>query len=197
MEDRVILINNDERRGALYNQYHAIHEFCKSTDVVAILDGDDFLAQDDVLAYLNNVYSDPNVWLTYGNFRVWPTGERGWCQQFPVTIVQRNAFRDHQHNPSHLRTFYAGLFQLIKKEDLMYQGKFFQMCADNAAMFPMIEMARDHFRFIPDVLLLWNSENTLNDHKVVQGLQRKLDLVIRAMPRYNKIETPFQTAQAA
>ena len=128
---------------------------------MVILDGDDFFAHDRVLARVNEVYSDPDVWLTYGQFRIWPGGQRGWCQPFPKNVVQQNAFRGHTHNPSHLRTYYAGLFKQIKKEDLMYEGNFFQMSPDNAAMFPMIEMAHDHWRCIDEVLLLWNSENNL------------------------------------
>ncbi len=193
VEDKVILVNNTVHRGALYNQYHAIHQFCKDTDLVIILDGDDFFAHENVLSYMNRVYSDPNVWLTYGQFRVWPNGGHGWCCKYPDSVVQKNAFRGHAHNPSHLRTFYAGLFKQIEKDDLMYEGNFFQMSPDNAAMFPMIEMAHDHWKFVDQVLLLWNSENNLNEHKVIPGLQRKLDLVIRSMPRYSKIDSPFRT----
>lgn len=189
-EDRVTLIRNHERRGALENQYHAIHS-CDDKSVVVILDGDDWFAYDGVLAHVNKIYSEFDVWLTYGQFKEYPSGAHGFCSPMPAHVVQNNAFRDHQSIPSHLRTFYAGLFKKIKKEDLMHEGKFLPMTGDIAAMFPMIEMARDHFKFIPEVLLTYNGANNLNDHKVSKGLQRKLDLLVRSRPRYAKLGTLF------
>ena len=198
MKDKVIFIHNHERRGALANQYRAIHEYCLDTDLVVILDGDDWLLGRDVFSYLNNnVYSDSTVWLTYGQFKQYPTRHRGWCVAMPSDVVANNTFRDYVHSPGHLRTFYAGLFKQIKKEDLMYEGDFFRMTGDLAFMFPMIEMARNgHFKFIQKVLMAYNIGNPLNDHKVVKGLQRQLDLVIRSRSRYDVIETPFISAEA-
>ena len=73
----------------------------------------------------------------------------------------------------------------------MIDGEFVKMSCDLTAMFPMIEMARDHFTFIGDVLLMYNGVNGLNDHKVSKTLQRSVDLIIRARPAYEKIENPF------
>lgn len=192
--DRVTLIRNDQRVGAMANQYRAIH-MCPDRAVIAIVDGDDELAHAQVLSHINTTYSDFTTWLTYGQFRVKPGGSIGWCRSIPTAYVQRNAFREYTHNLSHLRTFYAGLFNQIKKEDLMYKEEFLQMCADNAAMFPMAEMARDHICFIPEVLLVWNGLNDLNDHKTVKGMQRELDLEIRGRDRYDKVESPFVSSE--
>jgi len=202
VQDKISLIRNEQRMGAMANQYYVIQS-CDPTDLIVIVDGDDFLAHKDVLAHLNNVYATQGVWLTYGQFSEYHGGawsiERGtdglracnWCSPMPARVVQNNAFRSYAHIPSHLRTFYAGLFQNIKKEDLMMNGQFMEMCADIAAMFPMIEMARDHFTFIPNILLMYNAANSLNDHKVSKALQRRVDLTIRARPRYEKLENPF------
>lgn len=202
VQDKITLIRNEQRMGAMANQYHAI-QMCKPTDLIIIVDGDDFLAHKDVLAYLNRVYATQDVWLTYGQYSEYRGGnwsiEQGvagyrpssWCSPMPRRVVEMNAFRSHPHIPSHLRTFYAGLFQNIKTEDLMIDGKFVPMSCDLTAMFPMIEMARDHFTFISDILLMYNGVNGLNDHKVSKSLQRSVDLTIRARPRYEKIENPF------
>jgi len=189
-QEKVTFIKNDERECALANQYKTIHQ-CSDRDIIIILDGDDWFANDTILAYVNEVYADPNVWLTYGQFREYPSGRKGFCCQMSKDIVRRNALRDFSHIPSHLRTFYAGLFKKIKKEDLMRDGDFFKMSGDIAAMMPMIEMARDHFKFIPHILLTYNSETPLNDYKVSKKLQRETDLDIRSRTRYDKISTPF------
>lgn len=191
MQDKVIFVDNTERKGALANQYHAIHS-CQDTDVIAILDGDDRLANEHVLARINQEYQDPNVWLTYGQFKEYPSNAIGFCCPMPDHVVQNNSFRTHNHIPSHMRTFYAGLFKRIKKEDLCdSQGNFLMMTGDIAAMFPMIEMAREHFRFIPDVLYVYNGANILNDHKVSKSMQRAIDLLIRSRSPYEKLTSLF------
>lgn len=146
MHNKVAVIKNGSRRGALANQYSAIHA-CQDTDIVILLDADDWLIDPGVMAYLNNVYSDNQTWLTYGQFKQHPTGHRGWHVPMPAEVVKNNAFRDFTHAPGHLRTFYAGLFKKIILEDLLYEGNFFEMTGDIAAMFPMIEMTRKgHFK---------------------------------------------------
>lgn len=188
---KVAFVANQIRCGAMHNHYFAIHQLCKPTDIVIILDGDDRFAHSQVLSRINHVYADGTTWLTYGQFREYPSGVMGFCSPMPDHVVANNAFRDHESIPSHLRTFYAGLFQKIKLGDLMHEGEFFVMCPDIAAMFPMIEMARDHFKFIPEVLLDYNAVNPISEHRISKVLQRTLDLKLRAMPRYEKIESPF------
>lgn len=190
--NKVQLVANDVRKGALENQYDAIHQ-CDDQTIICIVDGDDWLAHSDVFKRINEIYQDETIWLTYGQFKEYPTGEPGFCVQIPEEFVKGNRFRDFTHIPSHLRTFYAGLFKKIKKEHLMLNGSFFEMNADIAAMFPMIEMARKgHFKFIDEVLLIYNGENELNDHKVSKTLQRELDLYIRRrLTRYPALSELF------
>jgi glycosyltransferase involved in cell wall biosynthesis len=192
LEHRVTLIRNTIRRKALANLYYAIWS-CHDREIVIILDGDDRLAHDQVFSYLNAMYADPAVWLTYGQFREHPSGVPGFCEPMPDWVVQKNMFRKYPIAPSHLRTFYAGLFKQIKTEDLFYNSDFFPMTYDLAMMFPMIEMAREgHFRFIPEVLLDYNTANPINDHKVSKELQQKCDAVIRSRKPYDPIVIPFR-----
>ena len=190
IKDKVTIKQNKERCSALHNHYYAIHS-CQDTDIIIILDGDDFLYDENVLSYINSVYQDPNIWLTYGQFIDYPNGNIGFCCDMPQDVVKENKFRKYVNIPSHLRTFYAGLFKRIKQEDLMLREKFYSMDADIAAMFPMIEMARDHFKFISQPLLIYNADNPINDHKVSQQLQQLLDLHIRSIQPYEKIDSPF------
>ena len=189
-EEHFIVIQNKERRRALANLYYAIH-LCKPTDIILILDGDDRFSNSGVLKRINQAYSDQNIWLTYGQFREHPSGAVGFCQPYPERIIHRNGFRYYPATPSHLRTFYAALFHKIRRDDLMFQGDFFPMTYDLAIMFPMIEMARTHHTYLGDILIDYNGENPLNDHRVGKGIQRKYDLIIRARTCYNEIQSPF------
>jgi histo-blood group ABO system transferase len=187
---KINLIRNAQRKGALANQYHAIHS-CKDNAIIIILDADDWFAHENVLAHINEVYQNPDIWLTYGQFIEYPTNTKGFCCPIPQHVVEKNTFREFEHIPSHLRTFYAWLFKQIDINDLLYEGDFFRMTGDIATMFPMIEMARKgHFKFISDVLLIYNDQNALNDYKVSKTLQRNTDLEIRRRKRYQPLENP-------
>ncbi|HJZ23120.1 MAG TPA: glycosyltransferase family A protein, partial [Candidatus Babeliales bacterium] len=188
LENKITLIKNQTREGnPLINHYRAINT-CKNNEIVVILDGDDALAHDGVLSYLNSIYANFNIWLTYGQFKNYTNGAIGFCAPMPDFVVKDNTFRYYRDIPSHLRTFYVWLFKAIKHEDLLYNGKFFPMTGDMAAMIPMIEMARDHFKFIPDVLYIYNDVNPLNEHKVSKMLQRQCDLAIRGRKRYEPLK---------
>lgn len=189
MEHKVKLTRNTERQGALANQYRMIHA-CPDNAIILIVDGDDWLAHDHVFAYINSVYSQHDVWLTYGQYQEWPSGAYGFNRAIPKQVIEQNTLRNQYSAFSHLRTYYAWLFKKIKLEDLMIDGKFLAMSGDIAVMLPMTEMARDHFAFITDVLYIYNGANDINDHKVSKQTQRNIDLWVRSRPPYAKIERP-------
>ncbi|MGE5196845.1 MAG: glycosyltransferase family A protein, partial [Anaerolineae bacterium] len=64
---RVTFIRNEKNRGALFNLYQVIHH-CNDEEIIVALDGDDFLAHQEVLSTLNHIYHDPGIWMTYGSF---------------------------------------------------------------------------------------------------------------------------------
>lgn len=191
LEKDIILIKNTKNMGAMANQYNAITS-CKNDDIIVIYDGDDFFEDNNVLSFINKVYQDPDVWLTYGQFRYMSDGRRGFCSPIDMNIVKNNTFREFAMHPSHLRTFYAGLFKKVRKEDFMFNGAFLTMTCDVAAMIPMIEMARDgHFRFIPKILYVYNDLSPINDHKINRQLQYDLDVYIRSRQKYDPIVSPL------
>jgi len=176
--DRVTLIRNQVRKRALENLYDTISS-CDDREIVVIVDGDDWLAHANVLKRLNSLYANTSLWMTYGQFESYPSGNIGFNKAMPREVVKNNRFRYHKNQPSHLRTFYARLFKLVKKEDLLYQGDFLTMTYDVAIMMPMIEMAGWHHKFIPDVLYVYNEGNPISDHRVDRSLQHRLDVYIR------------------
>lgn len=190
MQDKVTLIRNEERIGSpLANQYKAIH-MSNDLDVIVILDGDDWLYDSDVLSYLNEVYKDPNIWLTWGQFIEWPTMKKGFAAKLHDNFVKKGNYRHSPLPISHLRTFYAWLFKLIKKEDLYFNGKFFPMSTDKAMFTPMIEMAAGRFKFIDRILCVYNFQNPRNCCRVDGTLQASLAQVVRTMKPYQKLENP-------
>jgi glycosyltransferase involved in cell wall biosynthesis len=190
LKHKIQYARTQQRRGALANIYSAV-AICPDRAIVVLLDGDDMLANEYVLSRINKAYADPAIWLAYSQFLIWPQGEKGWNAKYDKNLIDTTTNRN-DYAPSHIRTFYAGLFKKIKLEDLVHEGHFFSMSWDKAIMLPMIEMAREgHYTFIPEVLYIYNNANPLNDHKVDVELQKKLDMVIRSKKRYEALSALF------
>lgn len=184
---RVTLIQNHKRVGAMANIYKAVW-MCDASEIIVTVDGDDWLYNESVLQVINEAYADPNVWLTYGQYTFYPEGYGHGAQELPQWVIENAAYRNYDWVTTHLRTFYAGLFQKIQKEDLLFDGNFFPVTCDLGHMFPMLEMAGIHSRFIPDVLYIYNIATPLSDNKVHLELQLKTEAYIRAKKRYSPIE---------
>lgn len=187
-QKRVSFFRNEERLYSMQNIYRAVHS-CHPEEIIVLVDGDDWLIHDGVLQTLNTVYSDPEVWLTYGQYRQFPIPGSHESRELLPEIIQDNAYRDYPWVTSHLRTFYAGLFHKIKKEDLLVEGKFFSFAADLAFMFPLLEMASIHSRFIPEVLYVYNVATPLNEFKLDRELQMSYEKEIRGRNRYLRLAT--------
>lgn len=187
-EDKITLIINDERTGATANIYHAIH-MCNKDSIIIILDGDDWLAHNDVLNHLNAIYQDPNVWLTYGQFQWFPQSIPGFASALGNWVHEQNNIRHHGWVTTHLRSFYAGLYHNIKKEDLCHNGKFFEMTGDLAIMYPMVEMAGYHCKFVDEILYIYNAANSLNDHKVDVSKQTFFANLLKNQTPYQPLRT--------
>lgn len=189
MESHVTLIKNKKRVGALANQFKATY-MVPDDAVILILDGDDRFAHNDVFKIINEVYSNEDVWFTYGQFRYMKRGQVGECKPFPQKVIDTNTFRK-SGQPSHLRTYYAGLFKRVQLADLMLKGDFFKMSNDIATLYPMIEMARHHFKFISTILYDYNDMNELNNHRLNWKYQFANAKLIKQRAPYDTIESPF------
>jgi len=185
---RVTFLRQGNRRGALANHYTAVH-MCQNHEIIVQLDGDDWFKHDKVLETLNKAYQDPNVWLTYSRHETYPNPSTQDDRTFSESILRLNAYREHRWVSSALRTFYAGLFKRIKLQDLLYNGKFFDITGDLAFMFPMLEMTGGKFKFIDEILYVYNVENSLNDFKLRLAKQLRMDNVIRSRDKYEPLIT--------
>lgn len=186
---RVKLVKNSYRKGALENLWQSIHN-CSPTDIIATIDGDDFLDNNDsyIFQKLNTLYSTNNIWLTYGQFQMSSNGSLGWCTPMPNDVIAHNSYRSHQNIPSHLRTFYAALYHKIALKDLIYRDSFYPMAWDIAMMIPMIEMAGKHHYFVDTPWYIYNDETPINDHKVNKQYQSYLARLLRSKSSYMPLE---------
>ena len=189
LENLVRVIHNEQNVGALENLYNVIHA-CPDHKIIVTIDGDDFTAGDHILARIAKEYEDENTWMTYGQLAYYPENCGSFCEEIPAWVKETNSFRQYKWVTSQPRTFRAGLFKRIKKEDLLYEGKFYPMAWDLAIMYPMLEMAaKGHIRFIPDVLYYYNHHNPISDHNKNKDLQMKMTMDVVNKKPYKALES--------
>lgn len=196
-ESFIKIIHNKERVGsALENIYNTVHNHIPDHKIVVCVDGDDTLSMNGVLERLEQEYKDPNIWMTYGRFVVIPAGEF-WslCWGYPEEVIRERSFRQCSNVPSHLKTFRAALFKKIKKEDLLYEGKFYKKSWDMAMLYPMLEMcapkdphAKNHSVFIADTVLYVYNWDVQCDGRTSRDEQAMLHRYIMSLPPYEPLD---------
>lgn len=192
LKDKVTLITNEERRGAMANWYYTISSLPDHV-IVIHLDGDDRLASEHVLTKINRAYADKRVWMTFGQFRCWPSEQVGFCKRPSANVIKANTYRRSIWCTSHLRTHYAWLFKKIRKEDFEYDGAFVFTAPDRAMMYPMLEMAAGHFYAFDEILYIYNVSNPLAESRQYLPLQQKTCKYIIGLPPYKPLADVLTT----
>lgn len=174
--------------GALENIVFGISAISNDpNDVIVLLDGDDRLADNNVLEKLNAIYNNGNIFMTYGSYKNISNGARGLCSQ--LSCFTNDYRKSNTWCTSHLRTMKKFLWDRIDNRDLRNEfGKYYSMSWDLAIMFPLLEMSgNERAKYIEDILYDYNDLNDLNDHKKNVSLQLSLAQEIRRKSVYNKI----------
>lgn len=191
-DPRVVIIKNEVRKTALENLHDAIMNHCDPDDIVALVDGDDWLPNKNVLAFVNELYNKYECWIAYGQAS-WTDGRRGFASAY-----SEQEFQDIRNSPfrvSHLRTFRAGLYQKIQEQDSTFScmkdssGEFYKMTYDVAIMFPILEMSgHNRVVFNDTILYTYNRSNPISDDRVNQQLQWNIHREISGKPKFQQIE---------
>lgn len=185
-------IINTERIGKMANLVKG-YANCSGVaeDILVELDGDDWLADNKVFAYLNEVYQDLKIWLTYGQFTDLAGGD---FSRYSKPLVKTDNYRK-QYSPgtwktSALRTYKKRIWDKIKDEDLRdKKGEYYKWTNDIFRMFPMVEMCGpNHIKCIDKVLYVYNNLNPLNENKVNAPLQLATAKQLRLKKEYKELD---------
>jgi len=169
-------------------------------DIVVEVDGDDYLACNDVLSYLNEVYQK-DVWLTYGQLMSLSGIYKDFCCPLGHIEENRNFGRRECFIStstyrksciwvtSHLRTWKKWLWSKINEEDFKDKdGNYFITASDCVIMYPMIEMAgEEHIKFIDKILYVYNDLNPCTDDEILRKYQKDFTFIINK-PIYSKCQ---------
>ena len=146
--DRITLIRNERRRGAMYNTWNAVARICVDPETVIVtLDADDALIGDRVLERVRAEY-DGGADATVGSML-----RLDKEASYPVNFGNPRWWDSNVWQ--HLRTFKKRLFDVIAVDDFKIDEEWIDRATDWAFMVPIIEMASNP-RFIPDRLYLYD-----------------------------------------
>ncbi|WP_068467900.1 glycosyltransferase family 2 protein [Candidatus Protochlamydia phocaeensis] len=185
-------IFHTKNEGALAGIVEAIHSLnCQDDDVIVMLDGDDWLYDEHVLEKLDKIYTEEDVYLTWGQFQTYPPNciKMNYALPIPEIVIEQQLYREIVDIFGHLKTYKYRLFREIKDEDLRdpQTGEYFRVSWDKALMYPMLEMAGYKVRFVPDLLYVYNIVNPLSDYKINRKEQIIATDYIRSKPHYKRI----------
>lgn len=189
-DKRFIIIKNKEKKFKTKNFIDVIRKNINinGNDVIVEIDGDDKLSDNNVLNDIYNIYKDNKIWIS--NSRWLDTNGKNFKNYGKAN--PENA-RFGPWNFSHLRTYRAFLFRLIKDEHLKYKNEYFKAACDLGYSIPMLEMSgSEHYYFLDRVTYIyqWHSNQTYTMNSPVKNpkLQSQTACyIIYKLPKYNKI----------
>jgi hypothetical protein len=151
--------------------------------IVVSLDGDDYLLP-NALERVHREHA-AGALVTYGSFLYSDGRKPTWVHEL------RGPVRDVPWVTTHLKTFRAGLFKRIRHADLKSaDGRWLEHARDMALMFPLVEMAGDRARYIPEPLMIYNYANSC-EHRLGApwvAAEQEEERRLRALPRYERID---------
>ncbi|MBI3211105.1 MAG: glycosyltransferase family 2 protein [Simkania negevensis] len=158
-KDKVLLKREEKKRPEIEILYEEVHRL-KRSDIVILLKENEFLLHENVLDHLHCAYANPEVWVAYGQTLFHPDYQKVEKKLFSDEELAEKKWRKERffQLPS-LKTFYAGMFQEIKLEDLLYQGEFFKERGESALFLPMMDMAASHLFAMEEILSVIDEEN--------------------------------------
>ena len=118
--------------------YRAVRS-CQNHEIIVLLRGDEFFAQNTILEKLNCYFADPDVWMTASEELLYPT---------------YNKVSSH----SNYRAFYAGLFKQVKLEEFLSDGKFRKENSEKILFPALKELAGNHAFGIAEPLFISQKE---------------------------------------
>lgn len=194
-DNRFSIITNDINVGVVHNTNAGIEKICtKPSDIVVIVDGDDWLSNQYSLELVSTKYKNSGCWMTYGSHEKWdgtsvPTRGEFCLSEVPSEVVENNSYRETRWMTSAMRTFRYGLWQKINPNDLKdLNGNFYRAGGELSYMFPMLEMSREKALYIRDMVYIYNLGTPTNDHNVNRQEQLQNESVIRSRKKYERLE---------
>lgn len=170
IQQKFELISNTENKGAIYNQIQLLDRHAAEYDVVMLLDGDDWLVNNNSLFHYYNDLYHQGYDFTYGSMHSIADNIPLIAQDYPKAVQQDKTYKQHKFNwgipYTHLRTFSSKLCSNIDHSVFKSSnGQWMRAGADNPLFYELIERANSPLA-VKEIVCNYNDANPLNDYKV-------------------------------
>lgn len=171
-----------------YNGIQHIKKIAHKSDIMMILDGDDYLLTRDAFTIINQTYITTKCWFTYGSF------EGKWSNQ--IIDIPRDKdtilYRQISWRYGHPRTVLCHLLHHFITADFQYKGKWLTKCTDRPFIFNICEWAgKDRIQYIPNVIYYYRDHLNNTYKNVSTNFKREqLNYIGNQTPR-NPIQEPI------
>lgn len=174
------------------------NKWIEDNDIVVVLDGDDFFANEEVLNYMNEVYNQSNCWMTYGGMIVWNGGEstqEAFPQnsEAPYEVKQQKLYRQDMWRYSHMRTVRGFLWNRLNVTDLksVHDGEYMTL-DDLSTVYAFLEMCpSDKIFRVPETIYIWNNSKANESRGCAENKVNNIGVIyeneIRQRPKYNEL----------
>lgn len=142
-DPRIVVVRNETRRYSMHNLIESIRRSnAEPEDVIATLDGDDWLADNNALRIIADTYEEYDCWVTYGSWLsnvAGPSGHRNGL--WPAYPEGTTDFRRHRFLGTAVRTWKRWLWDHIQDVHLRNtSGEYVRVSEDQMIMIPLLEM---------------------------------------------------------
>lgn len=186
----VTYIRNPKNVGGCENNLKGF-KMAPLCSIILELNGDDWLPDNGVIDYLNRVYEDPDVWMTYNTLKL-SNGKFGTGRKIPKHVIKNNLFREYPSGyGKHLQSFRQELFMHFNEDSLVdpETNEYFISGDDKALYYSLMEMSGLHSRHIERITYIKNIENIIHSNYGSIHERRLRAQKIRSMPKYKPLKT--------
>jgi len=180
IQQKIILLQNEENQGAIFNQLETIDRYVDEDSIVMLLDGDDWLINNNTIFHYYNDLYDQGYEFTYGS--MWSVVDNIplISQPYPTHVKQDKKYREWMFNwkipYTHLRTCESKYFKTLNKNKFKdSSGAWMKSGADNPLFYELIEQVHhDKIYCNTEIVCNYNDANPLNDYKI-RGQEQNLN----------------------
>lgn len=170
LQSKFKLIRNTENKGAIANQM-SCNKYASSDDIVMLLDGDDWLVNNNtIFHYYNDLYAQ-GYEFTYGS--MWSVVDQIplIAQEYPEHVKSTKSYRTHHFNwkipYTHLRTVLGKYFDNLDTSKFKVNNEWMKSGADNPLFYEIIEQVEPEKIYCNrEIVCNYNDANPLNDYKI-------------------------------
>jgi glycosyltransferase involved in cell wall biosynthesis len=151
-KERIMLINHDHKKFALKGIYDHLQYYDEHSDkIIAILDGDDCLCNENTVDLILNQYEKNTALEVLWTAHSWDINGMNISKELPEKI---NPYQ-YPWVSSHLKTFKLSVFRKINKENFVdLDGKWFERGYDQAIYLPLLYLAKSR-KFLNEICYLY------------------------------------------